>query len=277
MNAYIGLMNEVIEHIENNIKSSLTLQSVSEQFHFSAYHFARLFRVITGISVKQYILGRKLAYACDTLRQGKLSITDTAYELGFEYPEVFSRIFKKQMGVSPAVYKSGLYAVPTMQRHTVVERDIVNTQGTLMLKGSFVRLDPLFLQGVFVEVDEGAKDFEQKLTKTGEAFFGACNRWESQKPLYSVVNCHEDESGRYTVFFGEQQEGADLQKRVVPKGRYACFSYYGELLNMRGTFVDDYYRWMMLQQVQPLSNGVGMLNVFDPLDRKAIQIYVPVK
>ncbi len=277
MNLYIGLINNVIDHIEDNITSALTLKSVSEQFHFSAYHFARLFKVITGISVKQYILGRKLAVACDTLVQKHRSVTDTAFEFGFEYPEVFSRTFKKQLGVSPTAYKTGRFSVPTIQKLMVVERDIVNTQGTLALRGTFEHLDRRSLQGVYVEVDEGSEDFEQKLQQTGESFFGICQRWDSAKPLYTVVNCHEDESGQYTVFFGEEDTGGDLQKRIVPEGWYACFHYYGELLSMRSTFVDDYYRWMMIEQVEPLSNGVGMINVFDAKDRKAIRILVPVK
>ncbi len=275
MNLYVTMINEVLEHIERNIDQAMTLSGISQQFHVSAYHFARLFKVVTGLSLKQYILGRKLTLACERLLHPSASVTDTAYDFGFAYPEVFSRTFKKQLGISPTAYKTGQFEVPVTQKISVVERDIVNTRGTLALKGTYLHLDALALQGVFVEVDENAVDFERKLKQTGEAFFFD-HRWEGDKPLYCVVNCHEDDSGLYTVFFGEEEPGAALPERIVPEGWYACFHYYGELMSMRSTFVDDYYRWLMIEEAIPLSNGVGMLNIFDAKDRKSVQILVPV-
>lgn len=68
MNLYVRTINNVIEHIEQNISENLTLQSLSQHFYLSEFHFSRLFKMITGTSLKQYILGRKLALAAEKLR-----------------------------------------------------------------------------------------------------------------------------------------------------------------------------------------------------------------
>ena len=98
MNSYINLINKTIDYIEENIFERLNLSDISKQAYLSEYHFERLFKVIVGKSLKQYVLGRKLTMALDRLNNTNDPIINIAMDFGFEYPEVFSRAFKKQFG-----------------------------------------------------------------------------------------------------------------------------------------------------------------------------------
>lgn len=282
-NLYVHMMNDVIDYIEENISEQLTLQSVSEQFYLSAFHFSRLFKIITGTSLKQYILGRKLALAAEKLKDPRNTVTDIAYELGFEYPEVFSRDFRKWFGVAPTTYRAGCYDISPMPKAFVIERDIINFQGVLTLKETYVYLNALDLFGTYIEADENAEDFENLLQSTGDNFWADRQLTDSliSDCLYSVVNCHGDDSGKYTVFFGGQAiknaNGNSLKVRNIPAGWYASFSYYGEMLDMRTTFDNDFYKWMLTKEVEPCPNGVGMLNIYDRCDIQNVRILVPVK
>jgi len=71
MNLYIHTISKVIDYIEQNISEHLTLQGVSQQFCLSEFHFSRIFKTITGVSLKQYILGRKLTLALHKLKHSQ--------------------------------------------------------------------------------------------------------------------------------------------------------------------------------------------------------------
>lgn len=290
MNLYVSTINGVINYIEENISGQMTLQSISRQFCLSEYHFSRLFKVIIGTSLKQYILSRKLTLALERLKTSHDSVIDIGYEFGFEYPEVFSRAFKKQFGVSPANFRTGDFDEADIEnslvnKALVVERDIANYQGVLTLKENCIYLDDIYLEGVYVEVNENADNFEYLIKSTRDDFLYASQKMEhlEHDRFYSVINCHGDNSGKYTAFFGKETIANDgenqLAVRHVPGGWYACFTYHGEILDIRSTFIDDLYRWIMIKEIELCSNGVGMLNIFDKqsIQDQEMRILVPIK
>jgi AraC family transcriptional regulator len=67
--------------------------------------------------------------------------------------------------------------------------------------------------------------------------------------------------------------------RQVPGGWYERFLYTGDMYEIRESFVDDLYRWVMVRQIELAHNGVGMLNIFgaDYPSTREVQILVPVK
>lgn len=285
MNYYVDIINKTIDYIENNIGEPLSLEEVAGRFCISEFHFNRMFRTVAGKTLKQYILGRKLAMAYERLTGTNEPVIDIAYDLGFEYPEVFSRAFKKQFGVSPNGCRGGGLEVELVAKAAVVERDIVNYQGSLALKGELECLEELRLEGIYAEVDTGADDFEAKLRETGTAFIANASKasWLNKERLYATVSCHGEDNGEYTVFYGLERKldnsSTPYSLRTVPGGWYAGFSYRGDMLDIRETFVDDLYRWIMIREIQLNPNGIGMLDIFekDYADTGNVMIYVPIK
>jgi len=167
MNLHLNMINDVVGYIEDNISDALTLQSIAAQFNLSEFHFSRLFKTITGTSLKQYILGRKLTVALAIIKSTNERVIDIAFDLGFEYPEVFSRAFKKQFGISPSSYRHGNHQVVDTPRVSIIERDIRNYGGVLTLKESYTFLDAFDLYGKYIEVDENDPRFEDDLKSNG--------------------------------------------------------------------------------------------------------------
>lgn len=280
MNSYVTIMNQVIDFIEENICEPLTLQDIAKRFYLSEFHFCRMFKIVTGNNLRQYILSRKLTLALERMLYTKDTVTQTAMEYGFEYPEVFSRAFKKQFGISPSQCKRTDISYGKVLKASVVERDITNIKGTLAIKDSVVYLNNSKLYGISKEVNENHPDFEQVLNTTGGNYvrsYGACFE---EKQLYSVVNCHEDDSGEYTVFFGakiiDTEQRGRLAIREIPEGWYAAFQYYGDMLEIRSTFVEDLYRWIMIKEISLCQNGIGMINIYNTDDIKDVKILIPI-
>ncbi|RHJ82682.1 AraC family transcriptional regulator [Parabacteroides sp. AM08-6] len=76
------------------------------ELHLSANYFGDLIKKETGKSAQEYIQLATVERVKELLTQGKQSISEIAYILGFKYPHHLSRLFKKVAGVTPNEYRS---------------------------------------------------------------------------------------------------------------------------------------------------------------------------
>ncbi len=285
MNLYVSAINDTIEYIECNLGENLQLADLSTRAGISDFHFNRIFKTVSGITLKQYILGRKLTKALEQLRNTDKSVIEIAMDLGFEYPEVFSRAFKKQFGVSPANTRKQKNEMYGIKKATIVERDIMNYKGTLALKGHSVFLDAMKLIGVNVKANTHSNTFKQDLKATTEAFIleSANNGKFKQDKFYTIVSCGGHDNGEYNVFCGRQPvsdtEMFDFNEYLIPSGWYVDFIYYGDMFDIREVFIDDLYKWIMVKEAELNPNGIGMLNIYDNSypEVNKVHILVPIK
>lgn len=78
----------------------------AERLHLSANYFGDLIKKELGISAQEFIHNKLIDVAKEQiLDQGK-SISEISYDLGFKYPQHFTRLFKAKVGISPSEYKS---------------------------------------------------------------------------------------------------------------------------------------------------------------------------
>lgn len=77
-----------------------------EQLHMSSNYLSDLLKKETGKSAKEHIYAFVVGKAKTKLLGTTATISEIAYDLGFEYPQHFSKLFKKQTGISPAKYRS---------------------------------------------------------------------------------------------------------------------------------------------------------------------------
>lgn len=88
---------------------SATVPSVrwcAEQLHLSANYFGDLVKKETGKSAQEYIQLKVIDIAKERMFDTTKSISEIAYELGFRYPQHFTRLFKKCVGQSPNEYRT---------------------------------------------------------------------------------------------------------------------------------------------------------------------------
>ncbi|MCK9501744.1 MAG: helix-turn-helix domain-containing protein [Fermentimonas caenicola] len=78
----------------------------ADELNLSANYFGDLIRKETGKSAQEYIQAKIIDVAKDKLFNSDKTINEIAYELGFKYPQHFSRMFKKAAGTSPSEYRT---------------------------------------------------------------------------------------------------------------------------------------------------------------------------
>jgi AraC family transcriptional regulator len=107
---YIERVNAVIDYIEANLGSELTLAHLADVAHFSPYHFHRVFGMLVGETLARFI-GRLRVERAATLvvQQPRRAITAIATDCGFTNPSSFSRAFKEAFGMSATAWRNGGY------------------------------------------------------------------------------------------------------------------------------------------------------------------------
>ncbi len=99
-----------ISYIHDNISLPLTVESLSEREYMSSSRYRELFRAVTGISPKDYIINLRINIACEMLSRAEMSVGEIAAAVGFSDGRYFSRIFMRRIGKTPTEYRQSLSA-----------------------------------------------------------------------------------------------------------------------------------------------------------------------
>jgi len=103
---YKSRINRVIDYIEGNLDSDLTLRKLSEIANFSPYHFHRIFSSIIGEPLNKFISRIRIEKAATLLHENiNKPITDIAFELGYSSSASFSRSFKDYFEITPSEWR----------------------------------------------------------------------------------------------------------------------------------------------------------------------------
>lgn len=110
--AHKGIL-EKFEELLNDYFSSDKPQSIglpsvayfANELHLSANYFGDLIKKETGQAAKEYIHNKTIEVAKNKVFESDKTVNEIAFELGFKYPQHFSRLFKQKTGYSPNEYR----------------------------------------------------------------------------------------------------------------------------------------------------------------------------
>lgn len=83
-----------------------TVSSCADELHLSPNYFGDLIKRETGVSAQEYIQIKVINIAKEKIFDINKSISEIAYELGFKYPQHFTRLFKQKTGKSPVEFRN---------------------------------------------------------------------------------------------------------------------------------------------------------------------------
>lgn len=85
---------------------ALTLRALAQKLGYSEYYTSHKFRELAGMTLRDYLRLRRLAFALRDVRDTDTGILDIAVQYGFSSNEAFTHAFKKAYGVSPSAYRA---------------------------------------------------------------------------------------------------------------------------------------------------------------------------
>ena len=93
----------VLEHM----REPINVQSIAQLLRISPNYLSAIFKAETGVRLTEYITNIKMREAARLLRETQKHITEITILVGYDNANYFSRIFKKQYGISPSEYRRG--------------------------------------------------------------------------------------------------------------------------------------------------------------------------
>ena len=102
MNIYKSL-NEITEYIDKNLEEEISYDVLAKMLGVNVYTMQRLFTMIAGLSLSEYIRKRRLSSAGYDLYEGNLKVIDVAVKYQYDNATSFSRAFEKFHGIKPSL------------------------------------------------------------------------------------------------------------------------------------------------------------------------------
>ena len=101
MDWIIGIQH-AIDYIEDNLTETIDYEEVAKQCYSSSYHFQRVFSILCGFTLGEYIRNRRLTLAGRELATTNAKVIDVAMRYGYESPDSFAKAFQKFHGILPS-------------------------------------------------------------------------------------------------------------------------------------------------------------------------------
>lgn len=106
MERFERLLTEYLTSEEPQTQGLPSVAFCAERLHLSPNYFGDLVRRESGITAQEYIQSRVIDFAKERIFDPELSIGRIALELGFKYPQHFTRLFRQKVGMTPIEYRT---------------------------------------------------------------------------------------------------------------------------------------------------------------------------
>ena len=105
-NDTLSKMEEILNNYFEAEHTQLpTVQYIADQLNLSPTYLSDLLKNLTGLTAQQHIHEKLIEKAKELLFTSNLSVSEIAYQLGFEFPQSFNKLFKKKTNLTPLEYK----------------------------------------------------------------------------------------------------------------------------------------------------------------------------
>ncbi|MEM5770408.1 MAG: AraC family transcriptional regulator, partial [Bacillota bacterium] len=104
---WITEIQRALDYTEAHLTERIDYEAVAKQAHSSPFHFQRMFSMLCGFSLGDYIRMRRLTLAAEDLMRTGDKIIDIALKYGYDTPESFSRAFQRFHGITPTEARRG--------------------------------------------------------------------------------------------------------------------------------------------------------------------------
>ncbi len=254
MSEYLEQIQRGVDFIETRLDEELHLSQVARVAGISQWHFQRIFKALTGETLKTYVRSRRLANSLERLLTTQLRVLDIALLAGFESQESFARAFKKAFGLTPQEYRrlgdKSLF-LKKAQFDAEYLRHI--NQNVSLTPELYVqpRMTLVGLRTLFFSVDSEKNNIAEQLLPLWQRFTPRLGEIKHQVPgvCYGVVRQEQADSERLEYHAAiEVTDASSLPVGMValeiPEAAYAKFAHRGPAREVDHTVNYIYSTWL---------------------------------
>jgi AraC-like DNA-binding protein/predicted transcriptional regulator YdeE len=251
---YLERIQRGVDYIETKLDEDVALSEVAKTAGISQWHFQRIFKALTGETLKTYIRSRRLAASLERLLSTDLRVLDIAMLAGFESQEAFARAFKQAFGLTPQKYRSLRDKSLFLKKPRFDEQYLQQLTHNHALTPEIYEQPALLLVGLrtlFYSVDSEKNNIGELLPPLWGAFIGRLGEIDNKLPgvCYGVVRQEEAESDRLEYHAAIEVTAVTalpegMVSVLVPAGTYARFEHRGPAPRIDHTVSYAYATWL---------------------------------
>ncbi|NBI29653.1 helix-turn-helix domain-containing protein [Chengkuizengella marina] len=279
-------MNECIEYIEKNMNQKIELSVLARKSLSSKFHFQRMFHMLTGYTIAEYIRKRRLTLAAQELTNTKTKVINVALKYGYETPESFSKAFRRVHGISPSQVRDSnvsLVAFPRITFH-------ISLKGEKEMNYKIIKKDSFKVLGKGIKVPMVKEESRAYILKFREEL-----QQESvdkqilsitgEKDLLGLIMDIDHEREEFTYFIGaivsDHEDLKNYEQREISSTSWAVFESIGAMPDAVSKVWDRIYtEWFPSTGYEQLS-GIPEIELIPPGDDKnpnyRCEIWIPIK
>ena len=106
----MSCMDDAVRYFHENYNKLICIEDYAEQQHMSVSWFIRNFKEYTESTPTQYLLALRISNAQTLLETTNYNVTEISEIVGYDNPLYFSRLFKKQVGLSPSEFRKQFFS-----------------------------------------------------------------------------------------------------------------------------------------------------------------------
>lgn len=217
-------LNNCILYIEDNLDKEINYEKMAKMIGCSVSTFQRVFSILTGMTVTEYIRRRRLTVAITDINKGE-KIIDIALKYGYTSPSSFSRSFNKMHGILPSKIKNGnvkLGMQPVLKFNNNSRNNNISfkieTKEAFILYGIKKEVDFSNIPPVARELWKYAKekypDFRESLIKYGLSYKedGKCYYMCALDKHSSLLEEKKIHKSKWIIFKCKSNNGEDIKR-----------------------------------------------------------------
>lgn len=100
------MIRECITYLDTHYREKINLEELANTLGYTKYYLSTCFKKETGVSISEWIMEKRIAYAKLMLKNPSIDMQEISDELCFANPSHFSAVFKKMTGLTPTQYRN---------------------------------------------------------------------------------------------------------------------------------------------------------------------------
>ena len=140
---WITGIQKAIDYIEANLTEEIDYEKVAAESFSSSYHFQRVFSILCGYTLGEYIRLRRLSLAGAELANDKEKVIDIALKYGYDSPDSFAKAFQKFHGITPSQARADGSMLKSFSRLSIK----ISLEGGSIMNYSIEEKDEMILTG----------------------------------------------------------------------------------------------------------------------------------
>ncbi len=236
----------VINYIEEHLEEEINMKKIAQLSQLSEYNFQKIFSILSGISLGEYIRKRRLSMSLYDLKETEMSIIDIAFKYGYSSSESYSRAFQQLFHLSPSKARKrheNLIIFPKLSIH-------VQIKGGIQMNYSITHQDKQLVTGIresYPNLATGQASIPHFWDKFNESdlFNQVISEKSPNSPNTVLGICLPSDGEAYDYFIGVYCESEtareNLETITLPASDWVVFKAVGKVPDaIRQTYQEIY-------------------------------------